>query len=77
MKKFRIRRLIKKSDIDFFSKPSTKRKNDKVNKKREKIIEHIINEKIPKHYYRSTKWECIKKYIDKWIQLSCIKKYKL
>lgn len=59
------------SDIDVFQKISTKAENDKYNKIRENIIQKIINDEIPKHYYNDPRWEHLKNQIYKSIKEEC------
>lgn len=63
--------IINYIDINIFT--SKKRSdNDENNKKRENIIECIINNKLPKEYYRySLRWHQLKKTIDLYIKLLC------
>lgn len=44
------------SDIEYFSKNSTRGGNDISNKKRELIIVDIINDNIPLEYYKDYRW---------------------
>lgn len=51
--------------------PKNRSKNDSNNKKRENIIEHIINKKVPPEYYSGPgpcyKWTSMKKCLDLYI----------
>lgn len=59
----------------FMGKNQSKSKNDKHNKIRESIIECIINDNIPKQYYRlSLRWSNIKKGIYTYIETLCREK---
>jgi hypothetical protein len=44
------------NDISVFFDKSTKSDNDRTNKLREVIIQHILNKKIPKNWYSSPQW---------------------
>jgi hypothetical protein len=60
---------INKRSIDSFFYNYSRNSNDEKNKKREKIIEFIINNKIPKEYYNDEKWLKIKTGINDFLIL--------
>ena len=62
---------IKFKDIDCFDK-SKKTQNESFNKKREKIIEAIINKKIPEQFYKdSLEWLNLKNEIELYLKKFC------
>jgi hypothetical protein len=59
------------NDINLFTTNTIRANNDINNKKREQLIEYIINNKIPEHYYKSSKWKNLKNEINTFIKNIC------
>ena len=65
--------MITRQCLDVFNEKN-KTKNDYNNKKRENIIGCIINNKVPKEYYKiSLRWFNFKKKVDSYIKKLCEK----
>lgn len=65
---------IQIDDIESFFAPSSKKDNDKVNKKREKIVVNIINKSIPDYYFKTPKWSDLKRKIHHFLSSLCEEK---